>query len=84
LAIIWFPFQVGDSGDRPAAERTVRDANRLVVLDRGRVVEVGSHDELMAAEGHYYRLYQAQARNIDVEDDLRALEIARRDDEERQ
>ncbi|HMW80107.1 MAG TPA: ABC transporter ATP-binding protein [Accumulibacter sp.] len=63
---------------------TLRDANRLVVLDRGRVVEVGSHDELMAAEGHYYRLYQAQARNIDVEDDLRALEIARRDDEERQ
>jgi len=63
---------------------TLRDANRLVVLDRGSVVEVGSHDELMAAEGHYYRLYQAQARNIDVEDDLRALEIARRDDEERQ
>jgi ATP-binding cassette subfamily B protein len=46
---------------------TLRDANRLVVLDRGSVVEVGSHDELMAREGHYYRLYQAQARNVDTE-----------------
>ncbi len=49
---------------------TLRDANRLVVLDRGSVVEVGNHDELMAQEGHYYRLYQAQARNVDVEDEL--------------
>ena len=46
---------------------TLRDANRLVVLDRGSVVEVGNHDELMAVEGHYYRLYQAQARNVDTE-----------------
>ena len=47
---------------------TLRDANRLVVLDRGSVVEVGSHADLMAREGHYYRLYQAQARNVDAED----------------
>ena len=46
---------------------TLRDAHRLVVLDRGSVVEVGNHDELMAREGHYYRLYQAQARNVDTE-----------------
>jgi ATP-binding cassette, subfamily B, bacterial len=46
---------------------TLRDANRLVVLDRGRVVEIGNHDELMACEGHYFRLYQAQARNVDAE-----------------
>ena len=52
---------------------TLRDANRLVVLDRGRVVEVGSHDQLMAAAGHYFRLYQAQARNVDTEDELRLL-----------
>ena len=48
---------------------TLRNANRLVVLDRGNLVELGSHDELMAKEGHYYRLYQAQARNVDTEGD---------------
>jgi ATP-binding cassette subfamily B protein len=44
---------------------TLHRADRLVVLDRGAVVEEGSHDELMAAEGAYYRLYEAQARNVD-------------------
>jgi ATP-binding cassette subfamily B protein len=47
---------------------TLRDANRLIVLDRGNIVETGNHDELMAREGHYYQLYLAQARNVDVED----------------
>ncbi len=46
---------------------TLRKADRLVVLDRGQVVEVGSHDDLMAQEGAYYRLYQAQARNVDTD-----------------
>jgi ATP-binding cassette subfamily B protein len=49
---------------------TLRRANRLVVLDRGQVVEVGAHEELMAREGAYFRLYQAQARNVDTEDSL--------------
>lgn len=47
---------------------TLRKANRLVVLDCGKIVEIGNHSELMAREGFYYRLYQAQARNIDTED----------------
>ena len=45
---------------------TLRRADRLVVLDRGEVVEIGPHDELMAREGAYFRLYQAQARNVDA------------------
>ena len=45
---------------------TLQKADRLVVLDRGQVVEVGPHDELMARQGAYYRLYQAQARNVDA------------------
>jgi ATP-binding cassette subfamily B protein len=46
---------------------TLRKANRLVVMDRGQVVEVGPHDELMAKQGAYWRLYEAQARQVDSE-----------------
>ena len=46
---------------------TLRKADRLVVMDRGRIVELGPHDELMAKQGAYWRLYEAQARNVDTE-----------------
>jgi ATP-binding cassette, subfamily B, bacterial len=42
---------------------TLRKADRLIVLERGRVVEEGSHDELLLAGGAYHSLYTAQARN---------------------
>ena len=42
---------------------TLHRADRLVVLDRGAVVEEGTHDVLMAQQGAYFKLYQAQARN---------------------
>ena len=48
---------------------TLHKADRLVVLDRGQIVEVGGHDELMAKEGAYYNLYQAQARNAALVED---------------
>lgn len=37
-------------------------ADRIIVLDQGRILESGAHDELMAAGGLYARIYQAQAR----------------------
>ncbi|WP_280790612.1 ABC transporter ATP-binding protein [Blastococcus sp. CT_GayMR20] len=45
---------------------TVRDADRIVVLDAGRVAEQGSHDELMARGGRYARLVGMAERDVEL------------------
>ncbi len=39
---------------------TVRDADLILVMDQGRIVEQGTHQQLMAKGGHYLKLYEAQ------------------------
>lgn len=46
---------------------TLRKADRLVVMDKGVVVEEGTHDALIEAQGAYWRLYEAQQRQADSE-----------------
>ncbi|MDQ6657497.1 MAG: ABC transporter ATP-binding protein/permease [Actinomycetota bacterium] len=50
---------------------TIRDADLILVMEHGSIVEQGTHAELIAAEGAYYALYQSQfsAAVIDVEDE---------------
>lgn len=40
---------------------TIQDANCIYVLDKGKIIESGSHDELLSQKGTYYRIYQLQA-----------------------
>ncbi|WP_241480350.1 ABC transporter ATP-binding protein [Nocardiopsis halotolerans] len=48
---------------------TVRRADRICVVDRGRVIETGGHDELMALGGTYKRLFELQAARFNEEQD---------------
>ena len=53
---------------------TVRQADRICVLEHGRVVELGSHDELMAAGGRYKTMFELQASRFEESDEGVALE----------
>ena len=47
---------------------TVRHADRICVLEHGKVVELGTHEELMAAGGRYHTMFELQASRFDEEE----------------
>ncbi|KAH6622419.1 putative ABC transporter [Boeremia exigua] len=55
---------------------TVQKADKIVVLNRGQVVEQGTHDQLLDHQGAYYELVHAQTLDIDSEDSPTPLTIA--------
>jgi ATP-binding cassette subfamily B protein len=48
---------------------TIRNADKVLVIDQGEIVERGTHNELMAARGFYYDLYMSQFRRQATSDD---------------
>jgi ATP-binding cassette subfamily B protein len=53
---------------------TVRQVDRICVLEHGRVIELGSHEELMAAGGRYRTMFDLQASRFDEEPDTEKLD----------
>lgn len=51
---------------------TIRDAHQILMMEHGRIVEQGSHTELLEARGPYYDLYMSQFAGTDEEDGDRA------------
>jgi ATP-binding cassette subfamily B multidrug efflux pump len=47
---------------------TIRDADTILVMENGKIVEQGNHQTLLAAEGAYYRLYMSQFAGVDAEE----------------
>lgn len=45
---------------------TIRDADTIMVVDRGEIVEKGSHDELIEQKGTYYQLFYNQFKNLEA------------------
>lgn len=45
---------------------TIRNADFIVVLNQGQIVESGSHDELLSKKGKYYELYQTQYAGFQI------------------
>jgi len=48
---------------------TIRDADTILVMEHGDIVEQGDHDTLMAARGAYYELYQSQFAGPEAEEE---------------
>ena len=48
---------------------TIRNADQVLVLDRGKIIERGTHSELLAKKGFYFDLYMSQfRRKVDAEE----------------
>lgn len=52
---------------------TIRSADRILVIEDGRILEEGSHSELMAKRGHYFELYTNQFKSEKIEESVSKL-----------
>ena len=61
LGAVMFVALVGTVSVCAALERAVEPADCIIVLEQGRIIERGTHDQLIAEKGRYYQLYTGNA-----------------------
>jgi energy-coupling factor transporter ATP-binding protein EcfA2 len=69
--LLWFAGTVIAIAHRLS---TIAQMDRLIVLDRGRIVEQGTHDELLGLNGHYATLWRRQSGGFIYVADQQAAE----------
>lgn len=53
---------------------TVKNCDAIIVLDKGEIVEQGTHDELLARKGRYYELWEMQQGNFVIREEEKVEE----------
>ena len=48
---------------------TVKNCDKIIVMDKGHIVEQGTHEELLEKRGQYYKLWEMQQGNFVIKDD---------------
>ncbi|CAG8619895.1 11160_t:CDS:10, partial [Diversispora eburnea] len=61
---------------------TVKNANKIVVMNQGEIVEIGNHEELIAKRGAYYDLVQAQELKVEEDKDVEEIDVSSQSEDE--
>ncbi|RHZ74187.1 hypothetical protein Glove_227g57 [Diversispora epigaea] len=61
---------------------TVKNADKIVVMNQGEIVEIGNHEELIAKRGAYYDLVQAQELKVEEDKDVEEIEVSSQSEDE--
>ena len=60
MRIFWKSGHTRFSKSKDTQLPTIRNADKIIVIEKGRMIEAGTHEELLRKKGYYYQLYSMQ------------------------